>query len=102
LEEINSIAPQLTFAKIMSGTKEPEPTPTEPGRPSSKSSGYMSTRKRPSLWNIPGLSGRRFLQINGRLVAKNPPVMEGEMPLYKVVVLGDGGVGKDALIIQVR
>lgn len=36
LKEINSIGPQLTFAKIMSGTEEPEPARTELGHLSSK------------------------------------------------------------------
>jgi len=113
LEEINSIGPNLTFAKMMSGTEKLEPTRTELSRALSKSRERVFVRIRPSLRNIPGLARQRS---SGRLVAERPPVLNpdtsdniqsgrlgaGKMTLYKVVVLGDGDVGKTGFITQVR
>lgn len=34
------------------------------------------------------------------MTAKQPPVNDKELPTFKLVVVGDGGVGKSALTIQ--
>lgn len=83
LEEINSIGPGLTFAKILSGNRNQartsEPAPPGPGPAARKPSGREAVlQKRPGTSNV-----------------------AGEMALHILVLIGDRDTGKAELANQV-
>jgi hypothetical protein len=53
------------------------------------------------LQGIKGLHLSRALTLSRQSSSQDFVAMAGKLELYKLVVLGDGGVGKTALTIQV-
>ncbi len=114
LEEINCFGPDLTFAKMISAKDEREGAHAHAGL------AFLESRPRPkatsSRWLV-GFSARRNPKENKTPTITKPPTLRsmpvserrvrpntshvGKMPWYKLVVLGDTGVGITALTIQV-
>jgi len=98
LEEINNIGAHLTFARLISGVRDPAP-------PNGDESWPLSSLARRRI-NTPTRQDEHSGQ-DGRKPEKTfeiPPPRVGYMPIpiHRLVVLGDDASGKMGLTIQVR
>jgi len=121
LEEVESFGSQVTFARIISGAQEPEPSSNGQGSqllssPSAlhevllppiaeeETSGQQTQDETTPSSRLPVSTSP--IQSQLLRVHKDLPVVKprsaGKLELYKLVMLGDDGTGKTGLIIQVR
>jgi len=120
LEEVESFGSQVTFARIISGAQEPEPSSNGqvsqllpspsalhevllPPIAGEETSGQQTQDETTPSSRLPVLTSPIQSQLR---VHKDPRVVKprsaGKLELYKLVILGDGGTGKTELAIQVR
>ncbi|KAJ9611409.1 RAS2 protein [Cladophialophora chaetospira] len=114
LEEITSIGPDLTFAKFMSSTKElvPKRSASDGSLPNPQQQKVVRRARRqvqPALGKTVELFKRSQKGHDTTMTPRvnwDDPLSRpsgtsvGSLGLYKLVVLGDGGVDKTALVIQ--
>jgi GTPase KRas protein len=113
LDDINKIAPHLTFARLMDRSDDPEISQAIPEQLSESTlKSAMIARVQPVRRNLSIL--RLFIPSSDPVasrrgsgkITRTPDRLRssdgsGKMPLYKLVVLGDPGVGRTALVSSV-
>jgi hypothetical protein len=82
----------------------PSPGDARTERPSNSASekSRLSLRSISNLWDARTVRPTSSPPIVSRQTVSTPALKKDNLPLYKLVVLGDGGVGKTELTIQVK
>lgn len=105
LDDINSIAPQLTFANVISGIGGPpqELSPAEPWLPSViSSSEFIAHQGVPDPDRGLRTQGLSSTDSRGHKRTRTAIPTHHDVPEYKLALLGEGGCGKGAMCIKVR